>query len=256
MNDTPPAHAGHRQYLDRASLDRFAVACGLSVGDMPALGHWAWFCETPADATLGADGHPLGGEIAAPPGYPRRMFAGAEIAFHAPLAPEREAVLHSRLVDMAFREGRGGPLAIAHLARRIEQDGRTCITEDRRIVYRAPGPAMALPPERNTGDWRPDPIALFRFSAATFNSHRIHYDLPYAMAEEGYPERVVHGPFTAAQLAEGARKALGRPLTRFGFRALAPLFCGQPVALRWHGAQGVATATRCDDVLAMKAEFA
>ncbi len=120
----------------------------------------------------------------------------------------------------------------------VEQGGASACREKQTIVYRdagEPAPAVVdagLSAGPGDGAWRPEPRSLFRFSAVTFNSHRIHYDLPYATGEEGYPGLVVQGPFIAAKLFGFARRRFAQPLTRFAFRALAPSFAGQPVCFR------------------------
>ncbi len=132
------------------------------------------------------------------------------------------------------KPGRSGTLAFVTVGYTIRQDGHVCIEEEQDIVYREPGapiPAPATPPELPpppAGAWsrtvRPDPVLLFRFSALTFNGHRIHYDRPYATEVEGYPGLVVHGPLTAVLLMELVRRNAGRRVRAFSFRGLAPLF--------------------------------
>ena len=131
--------------------------------------------------------------------------------------------------------------------------------ERQTIVYRGAGPPTppvapaAPPPGRDAEVWTPGPVDLFRFSAVTFNAHRIHYDLPYATGEEGYPGLVVHGPFTAARLFALARRRAGKSLKSFSFRAVAPLFAGQPVYLAPGEGDGDIVALRQDGAVAMTA---
>jgi len=133
------------------------------------------------------------------------------------------------------------------------------LVERQTIVYREAGDAtapVAVRADVAEGElWTPSRVDLFRFSAATFNSHRIHYDLPYAKGEEGYPDLVVHGPFTAAKLCGLAQRLAGAALASFSFRAMAPLFVDQPVRLRKGEAQGAVAAFRCDGETAMTASF-
>ena len=140
--------------------------------------------------------------------------------------------------------------------RELSQAGDVKVRERQTYVYREDGGPTALPdPESEpiAGDvWQPDEVNLFRFSAATFNGHRIHYDRTYAREVEGYPALIVHGPFTAAKLAQLSSRA--GPLGRFSFRAQAPLFLGQPIHLQSDA--GGARAIRCDGKTAMVADAA
>jgi 3-methylfumaryl-CoA hydratase len=143
--------------------------------------------------------------------------------------------------------------------RALTQGGAPKLTETQTIVYREmgdPTPAVADTGAGGAGElWRPTTVDLFRYSAATYNGHRIHYDQAYARGEEGYPDLVVHGPFTAAKLYDLATRIAGAPLKSFSFRALAPLFVNQPVRLRAGEAPGTAVAVRCDGQIAMSASF-
>lgn len=245
--------------LEAGALARLAVAIGAAADHVPALAHWAWFLDLPADDAIGADGHPRrGGFLPALPHLPRRMFAAADIVFDAPLAIGAPATLETRIADVRETQGRSGTLAFVTVARTLSQAGEACVRETRTLVYRGDGAPTPLPAETGAGGWRPDPVALFRFSAATFNAHRIHYDAAYAREVEGYPALVVHGPFTAMRLAEMA--AARGALAAFSFRAQAPLFVDQPVTLRaaeeagdgaGHG--GAFEAVRCDGAVAMAA---
>lgn len=269
----PPAHTGSADWQEAVGrresrvevlaiepLRRFALATG-AVADVeeipPPLGHWAFFLPQARDGEIGFDGHPLRGKFLPPIPLPRRMFAGSAITFLSPLVLGREAALVSRIAEVSHKRGRAGDLVFVDVDRTIEQDGCACVRERQRFVYRADGPAIAMPvpasPPPDGESWQPEEVHLFRFSAATFNSHRIHYDLSYAREREGYPALVVHGPFTAAKLAALALR--DGPLARFSFRATAPLFLGQPIYLRTAGADAV-EAVRCDGEVAMRADFA
>ena len=238
-----------RQTIDRASLVRFAVAIGHEPDHVPALAHWAWFPDVVADRDIGVDGHPRPGALLPDTGKTRRMFASAEIAFEAPLLFDQETELTEHVGAPRVRAGRSGELALVAVERRLAQDDRVCVSEMRTLVYRDPGPAVSLSPS-GPGEWTPNEASLFRFSAATFNAHRIHYDRDYARNVEGYPDLVVQGPFTACRLAElAARRG---PLAHFSFRAEAPLFVGQPVQLADDGG-GAYRAIRGDGVTAMTA---
>jgi 3-methylfumaryl-CoA hydratase len=247
-----------RQYLDGESLRRFMAAAGRDPDPSQgtALAHWAWFLEVAPDSEIGADGHPKRGGFLPAVTLPRRMFAASDIRFMAPLSIGAEADLIETVAEVTCKSGRSGDLVFVEVDRELVQDGTLRVEERQTIVYRDAGPPQPLPPvEPAAADatWVPTETALFRFSAATFNSHRIHYDLRYATAEEGYPALVVHGPLTATRLADFAAATRG-PLKRFQFRALSPLFCGQPIRLVQGEQRATFTALRCDGATAMTAE--
>jgi 3-methylfumaryl-CoA hydratase len=253
-----------RQLIEAESLRRFAAAVGAPLDverDPPPLAHWAFFNDIAAESELGEDGHPKRGGFMPPVALPRRMFAGAQTRFAGPLTLGVEAELEAVIVDVRHRSGRSGELVLVEVDRSISQAGRVRVEERQTIVYREAGeataPVAAAPDIRQGGDevWVPDSVQLFRYSAATFNAHRIHHDLAYAREVEGYPGLVVHGPLTAAKLCGLARRLAGSPLTGFGFRALAPLFEDQPVLLRPGEAPGSVTAVRCDGAIAMSAAY-
>jgi 3-methylfumaryl-CoA hydratase len=236
---------------------------------LPPLWHWFHFLPCAPQGQLGTDGHAERGGFLPPIPLPRRMFAGATLEFHHPLQLGRPALRQAVIRDVALKSGRAGALAFVTVALRIEQDGRPCLTEEQQIVYREAGGPVPAPPVRPfaaTGpgqvvqDLLPDTRLLFRFSALTFNAHRIHYDRDYATAAEGYPSLVVHGPLTAMLLLRLAIRATGlspRDVASFSFRALAPLFEGQPLRLQAvPGADGATAlqALRCDGTVAMQAQ--
>ena len=161
------------------------------------------------------------------------MFAGARLTFHAPLVIGRPAVRDGVIRSVSQKTGRSGTLAFVTVGYTIRQDARVCIEEEQDIVYREAGGAVQAPVATELspvpdGAWTrvvtPDPVLLFRFSALTFNAHRIHYDRPYATGIEGYPGLVVHGPLTAMLLIELVRRHATRPVVAFRFRGEAPLF--------------------------------
>jgi 3-methylfumaryl-CoA hydratase len=252
-----------RQVLDAESLRRYAVAVGSSpeVEKLaPPLAHWAWFLEAAPNGRLGPDGHPLRGQGILPPvRLERRMFAAATMSFAAPLELGAEAELTLTLAEVRHRSGRSGDLVFVEVDRVLTQDGAERVRERQTIVYRAAGERTAPVEPRQAPElagavrWTPGPVELFRFSAATFNSHRIHYDLPYAGEVEGYPGLVVHGPLTAARLFGYAASRIG-PIAGFSFRAQAPLFAGQPILLAPGEGPGEVRAIRCDGAVAMAAE--
>ena len=250
-----------QEVLCEEALRRYAAAVGghLDVAvEFPPLGHWAFFLPSPARDALGDDGHPARGGFLPPITLPRRMFAAAEMEFLHPLDLSRTTALRSTVMDVRHRQARSGDLVFVEVERRFTQ-AVDCVIERQTLVYRglsgpvpAPDPIPLVPRDGDEA-WRPDVVDLFRFSAATFNSHRIHYDPDYAGAAEGYPQLVVHGPFTAAKLYALATRRLGRAPSRFSFRASAPLFLGAPVRLGDGERDGELVAQRCDGEIAMTA---
>lgn len=261
------AHVGRqeirRQRLDVETLRRFAAAQGadMDVGRRPPpLAHWAWFVDTVGPDAIGPDGHPRRGGLLPPVRLPRRMFAAAVMTFEKPLALDAEGELSITVADVRHRTGKTGDLVFVEVDRRLSQEGRERLSERQTIVYRGLGDPVApveptdLPPRHDALAWLPTPVDLFRFSAVTFNSHRIHYDRPYVTGEEGYPDLVVHGPFTAAKLFAFAEGRARRPIRRFEFRAMAPLFVSQPIYLAPGEEEGDVQALRCDGAVAMSAK--
>ncbi len=229
------------QYLDETTLKRFLLVLGESGatgGSVPPMAHWAYFLPMTANEDIGPDGHLKRGGFMPPITLPRRMFAAGTTRFLHALSTGKEATCTTRIVDVAHKSGRSGDLVFVETERTIGQSGATCVIERQTIVFRDAGAAVPAvedsdPAAKDEPVWMPGPVDLFRFSAVTFNGHRIHYDEPYATTEEGYPGLVVHGPFTASMLCRlAARTAGGARMTEFSFRAAAPLFAGQPVRLR------------------------
>jgi 3-methylfumaryl-CoA hydratase len=207
---------------------------------LPLLWHWFYFLVRAPQSRLGEDGHPQRGAFLPPIPYPRRMFAGARLRLHQPLALGTPARREGVIRDVTLKTGRSGALAFVTVGYTFWQNDTLCLEEEQDIVYREPGPPVPAPiaaawPAPPEGAWTqlvaPDSRLLFRFSALTFNAHRIHYDRPYAMHEEGYPGLVVHGPLTAVLLLEMVRRRSERPVRAFSFRGLAPLFDLAPFRL-------------------------
>jgi 3-methylfumaryl-CoA hydratase len=225
----------------------------------PPLGHWAYFNDAVAPSQIGPDGHPKRGGFLPPVELPRRMFASATFQFAAPLTLSAPAELTQTIADIRERSGRTGALVLVDVERRLSQAGALKLTETQTIVYREAGEPTPPVPETGAGGegelWSPNTVDLFRYSAATFNSHRIHYDRNYTQGEEGYPDLVVQGPLTAAKLCDLATRIAGARLTAFSFRALAPLFVSQPVRLRAGDDLNTVVAVRCDGQIAVAATF-
>jgi len=247
------------EILEHESLRRYALAVGSDPNIeqiTPPLAHWAFFLPQPEDGAIGEDGHPRRGGFLPAITLPRRMFAAADIRFEAPLILGEAAEMLSSIANVTHKSGQSGDLVFVDVDRMISQGRNVRVRERQTYVYRDMGSPVPMPIPLDApveGElWQPGSVNLFRFSAATFNSHRIHYDLPYTREEEGYPALVVHGPFTAAKLAAFAGRA--GALAQFSFRAQSPLFLGQPIRLQRGG--GEVLAVRCDGATAMTAKVA
>jgi 3-methylfumaryl-CoA hydratase len=201
---------------------------------VPPLWHWLWFWPIHRQSELGPEGHPITGSFMPPVPLPRRMWAGSRFEFHHPLRIGECATRTSRVVDVRRKEGRSGALVFVVARHEIRDDAGVALHEERDIVYRGPGNAAAAPQAAPRGrTWErivhADEVLLFRYSALTFNGHRIHYDHRYAKEVEGYPGLVVHGPLIATLLVDLLRDHLPeRQLTSFAFRAVGPLFDTSP----------------------------
>ncbi len=206
-------------------------------GEPAPLGiHWCLGNPALPASALGRDGHPRREGFMPPIPLPRRMWASGELAFSAPLTvgPVEKV---STVAAIDFKEGRSGPLLFLTLAHRYVQDGTARVTERQVLVYREdpkpdappPPPPAAEPGGTVVRTLTPDPVLLFRYSALTFNGHRIHYDLAYAREVEGYAGLVVHGPLIATLLLREAARE-GEPAS-FSFRGLSPLIVGEPLSI-------------------------
>ena len=210
---------------------------------LPPFFHQLYFWSPRPPAELGRDGHPaVGGGLIPDLGLPRRMWAGGRLRFHAPLRAGVMAERRSVLEQATTKTGRTGPLGFVTLRHEIQQGDTLCLTEWQDLVYRQDPAADArkpIPPVARTDetDMRTvtfDSTLLFRYSALTFNGHRIHYDLDYARDVEGYDGLVVHGPLLAQHLMLLATDLLG-PLAEFSFRASSPLMHFEPAMLCRNG---------------------
>lgn len=204
----------------------------LAAGDaLPTFYHQVYFWTALPPDRLGRDGHPARGLGVIPDlGLPRRMWAGGRMVFHTPLRLGRPADCRTELVSAVEKRGRTGPLGLVTIRLTYAQDGVDCLTDERDLIYRedarpdAPAPHYPRAPDGTESERALtfDTTLLFRYSALTFNGHRIHYDLDYATGVEGYSGLVVHGPLQAQYLIDMATEELG-PLKAFRFRATAPL---------------------------------
>ncbi|MEL6607954.1 MAG: MaoC family dehydratase N-terminal domain-containing protein [Pseudomonadota bacterium] len=204
---------------------------------LPPFFHHIYFWDVQPAPALGRDGHPKVGGVIPDMGFPRRMWAGGRLTFHAPVTLGHAAQKATRCTQAAQKVGRAGPLGLVTLEHQIEQDGQLCVSEEQDLVYlpdRDPDAGQPSPPKAPEGDVIArlgfDQTTLFRYSALTFNGHRIHYDVDYARDVEGYRGLVVHGPLLAQHLILAAQSALG-PLEAFEFRATAPLIAGETADL-------------------------
>jgi 3-methylfumaryl-CoA hydratase len=240
-----------------ACLDVDATAV-LDSGVLPVLWHWAFFLPTEPTADLGPDGHlHRRPEMA---DFPRRMFGAGRVRVVEPLAIGEQAERVSAVRSASLKEGSSGRFWVVTVGHEITQHGRVCIEEEKDFLLRAPsrtpapGASTGDPPETEwVEDITPDAALLFRFSAVTYNAHRIHYDWPYATEVEEYPDLVVHGPLTAILLASMAERRSGRAVRNLTFRARAPLFVDQRIWLTGsaHDGHAVMAAVRGDHSVAM-----
>ena len=235
-------HKGEQRIEDRIDVARAAGLFALM--DMPGevepgtvlppLAHFIYFWDTARQSDLGDDGHAAVGGHLPDTGLPLRMWAGGRFAFHAPFKAGVQANRVSRVTGLQRKTGRSGELAFVTVRHMIHQAGRLVLTEDQDIVYRSDTSERPEPPTTDARfeealPIRFDAAKLFRYSALTFNAHRIHYDHPYCRVH-GYPGLVVHGPLLATVLAMVAADRLGS-LKTFSFRATAPLFGGEPARI-------------------------
>lgn len=200
---------------------------------------WCLAPDIVAPPQLGGDGHAKLGLVLPDVGLPRRMWAGGELVFHGDFAPGDKVTKTGSIDDIAFKAGRTGRLCFVTVRNRYDVRERLILDERQDIVYREPArgggvqasgsPTTAIPSDA----WivTPSPTLLFRYSAMTFNGHRIHYDFPYATETEGYAGLVVHGPLQATLMLNLAAVRRRRMPRRFAYRGLAPLICDQPFSV-------------------------
>ena len=206
---------------------------------IPPLWHWLYFLDRPASSELGPDGHPAAGHFMPPIPQRRRMYAGGRASYTGAFRCGDEITRRSELADATVKQGRTGELLFVTVRSVFTSADAVIATEEQDVVYRSGPPAAggsAGPrgPSEAAGPspWQiqivPDPVLLFRFSALTYNAHRIHYDADYATGVEGHPGLVVHGPLLALLCFELPRRhAPRRRVTQLSFRARAPVYVGQ-----------------------------
>jgi 3-methylfumaryl-CoA hydratase len=223
-------------------------------GEVPPLAHWLYFLPRQRQSLLDTDGHAKRGDFLPPVPLPRRMWVGSRVRFLAQIPVDVIINRYSTIATVTAKSGRTGPMVFVTIKHEITAGGTTALVEEQDIVYRgAATPAGTAPTSTRaptatgapappapqvarvsqaTRTIAPDPVQLFRFSALTFNAHRIHYDRDYARDVEGYPGLVVHGPLVATLLMDHfLRQTGGRAVRAFSFRAERPVFDTAPFDL-------------------------
>ena len=213
---------------------------------LPALWHWLYFLPLHRQSEIGPDGHAKRGGFLPPVPLPRRMWAGSQFEFHKPLLVGDTLTRRSTIADVTEKSGRTGRLVFVKARHEIRRQDESdiALTEFHDIVYReaptkddvAPAPKAAAATSTWERKWIPNDVLLFRYSALTFNGHRIHYDRRYVTEVEGYPGLIVHGPMVATLLLDLLRHQLpDAQVARYEFRAVRPVFdinpfyvCGEP----------------------------
>ena len=209
---------------------------------LPALWHWLYFLPLHRQSEIGPDGHGRRGAFMPPVALPRRMWAGSQLQFHRPLRIGDALMRRSFIESIQEKSGRSGALVFVRVRHELHRQGEAevALTEWHDIVYReaakpgdaAPAPLAAPSACQWSRSITPDAVLLFRYSALTFNGHRIHYDRPYVTQTEGYPGLVVHGPLIATLLMDLLRRHLpDADVASFEFKALRPLFDGRPMTV-------------------------
>lgn len=246
----------------QATLDRDP---GLVDGDgLPPLWHWLYFLDARRASELGRDAHPRKGGFLPPVDLPRRMWAGGRVRFRAPLILGQEASKRSTILSVREKQGRSGRLCFVTVEHALFQNGEPALTEEHDIVYREdpapdaplPTPVMAPVDAEISECVTPTEVMLFRYSALTFNGHRIHYDVDYAREVEGYEGLVFHGPLTVTLLIDLACRHHGQPPKTLSYRGVAPLVGLAPFQIEaaTEGEVSSVWAKQQDGSLAMSAE--
>ncbi len=227
-----------RQHIAPLLVERIAATfgqpCPAPGQALPPLWHWAFFQPAEAPEALGDDGHPARGGFLPPAAGRNRMWAGSRLAFDHPLIIDAPAEREAEITHIEEKQGRSGALLFVTVRHVYRQHGRVAFSEEQDIVYRTPGgPVTHIDEPLPHADWAetivPSPVSLFRYSAVTFNGHRIHYDWPYATETEGYSGLVVHGPLIATHVLDAFKRARPEATIRsFRFRGRRPLIAPTP----------------------------
>jgi itaconyl-CoA hydratase/mesaconyl-C4 CoA hydratase len=226
----------NKDTLPYTLVKRIAATMGKTApGDgeaLPHLWHWAFFQDPVSENLTGPDGHTVPGQFIPPVEGCNRMWAGGRLDFHSPLLVGQVAERHSEIKNVVVKQGKSGSLVFVTVRHQYWQNDSLCVDEEQDIVYRAPSTPRstalgAIPELQWQESIEPSRVMLFRYSAVTFNSHRIHYDYPYVTEIEGYQNLVVHGPLIATLLLHGfiRNNPELRP-KRFEFRGVRPLIQG------------------------------
>lgn len=230
-----------QDYLTQSLIDRFRATLDphLWSGAVPLGLHWCLTLPTTALSELSADGHAKKGGFLPPVPLPSRMWAGGEVLHHHDLIPNTLVTRTSTVSEIVAKQGKSGALVFVTVDSEYHCGKQLCISDRQDLVFR--GHSTLAKPAMPKGDPNtsnslhntitPDPVLLFRYSALTFNSHRIHYDRDYAQNAEGYDDLVVHGPLQATLLLNMAAKASGKPPKRFSYRGVAPVTLGAAVEI-------------------------
>lgn len=244
-----------------------------SVGVVPPLGHWLYFLPAARQSVLATDGHTRHGDFLPPTQLPRRMWAGGRIELLRPIPIGAAIHKRSTLIDVTTKRGASGELMFVTLRHEIRLESAPALIEEQDLVFcerlrsgRVPregtatgGNSAAL--DSSVSSRRSlalGAVDLFRFSALTYNAHRIHYDRDYTCREEGYPGLVVHGPYLALLLVDQfLRAAPGAPISKLSYRARSPLFEGERFELCVHagGPRAQLSALGPDGEAAMQAQI-
>lgn len=213
--------------------------------ELPPLWHWAYFAPHARQSSIDVDGHPVRGGFLPPVDLPRRMWAGSRVRFHNPLRIGERVTRRSEILSVEPKNGKQGRLVFVTVGHTLSNGSGIAIEEEQDIVYREPpsNAAAAPTPEGRRAEWSdtltPDAVMLFRYSALTYNAHRIHYDVPYTKEVESYPGLVVHGPMTATLLLAACLRRTGGRASTFRFRGQSPLFADRALRLCGHTGEAV-----------------
>ena len=229
---------------------------------LPPLWHWIYFLEALPPSELGRDGHPARGGFLPPVPLENRMWAGGNVLFHADLPLGASVEKRSRIESVEHKQGRSGELVFVSVLHEVLHQGQVAISETQDIVYKEPtlpgarAVVMPMPEPTHSKSFTPNSTTLFRYSALTFNGHRIHYDVDYCREVEGYDNLVIHGPFNATVLAGLAQDVAGKRLKRFRYRGLQPSLLGNELSANaaqsdtglvlWIGLPGGAVSMRAE----------
>lgn len=252
----------HVDPLDPARARALQATLGsepsIQSGDpLPLFGHQIYFWDPLPDYALGQDGHPATGDFIPDLNLPRRMWAAGKLVFHRPLLAGIRAEKSSAIESVTRKDGRSGPLAFVRMRHDIKQRQFIVLTEWQELVYRPANTPNGTPPTARTDEIDATEVSftttqLFRYSALTFNGHRIHYDEAYARDVEGYDGLVVHGPLLAHLLMDLAQRKMG-DLKTFTYRATGPLMHHETATLCWNEGAAWVRGPRGEQCMVAKA---